>query len=81
MANEKQYVDGIFIKTKETQFGNIDKLSFSPKFIEFYNENKNEAGYLNVDLLNSQKGGKYAVLDTFQPKAKEESSEDSSLPF
>lgn len=81
MANEKVYAEGVFVEVKETSFGEIIKLAINPKFIEFYNQNKNEAGYLNIDLLNSQKGGKYAVLNTYVPKSQDSESEDSGLPF
>lgn len=86
--SEKIYVDGLFVDQKETSFGKIDKLSVqADKFIAFINQHKNEKGYVNIDLLESRKGGKYAVLNTFQPKASPEkvditdSGDDSDLPF
>lgn len=86
--SEKIYVDGLFVEQKETSFGKIDKLSVqADKFIAFINQHKNEKGYVNIDLLESRKGGKYAVLNTFQPKPKTETvditgkDEDSDLPF
>lgn len=67
--NEKIYVDGLFVDQKETSFGTIDKLSINvEKLINFLNEHVNEKGYVNIDLLSSQKGGKYAVLNQYQPK-------------
>lgn len=80
MANEKVYPDGLFIELKETSFGEIEKLSIqADKFIDFLNTHKNAKGYVNIDILNSQKGGKYAVLNQYQPKAQQE--EPSDLPF
>lgn len=86
--SEKIYVDGLFVDQKETSFGKIDKISVQAgKFIAFINQHKNEKGYVNIDLLESRKGGKYAVLNTFQPKPSSEkvditdSGDDSDLPF
>ena len=86
--SEKIYVDGLFVDQKETSFGKIDKLSVqADKFIAFINQHKNEKGYVNIDLLESRKGGKYAVLNTFQPKASPErvditdSGDHGDLPF
>lgn len=83
--NDKVYPDGLFVDQKETNFGTIDKLSIqADKFIDFLNKHKNAKGYVNIDLLNSQKGGKYAVLNSFQPKPQSvdiSGDEDDTLPF
>lgn len=80
--NEKVYPDGLFVDQKETNFGTIDKLSIqADKFIDFLNKHKNAKGYVNIDLLNSQKGGKYAVLNSFVPKVQVEEDDSSDLPF
>lgn len=80
--NEKVYPDGLFVDQKETNFGTIDKLSIqADKFIDFLNKHKNAKGYVNIDLLSSQKGGKYAVLNSFVPKVQVEEEDGDSLPF
>lgn len=83
---EKKFVDGLFIKTVETQYGGIDKLSFKvEQFIEFLKENQNDRGYVNIDILEKRDGGKYAKLDEFVPKPQGEAINDdrpdSTLPF
>ena len=80
--NEKVYPEGLFVDQKETNFGTIDKLSIqADKFIDFLNKHKNAKGYVNIDLLNSQKGGKCAVLNSFVPKVQVEEDGGSDLPF
>lgn len=87
MANttEKKYVDGLFVETKETSFGEIIKLSVqSDKLQSFLNTHKNEKGYVNIDILTAKDGNKkYAVLNSFKPKAQVTEPEDDSndLPF
>lgn len=72
MANEKIYADGLVGKSRETKFGTIIALSFKAEdFISFLQDNANDAGWVNVDLLERRDGnGYYGVLDTFTPKSK-----------
>lgn len=71
--SDKIFVDGVFVKTITTQYGDIQKLSFDlEKFKEFCNAHaqkseKNGKWYLNVDFLSTQEGKKYMALDTFKP--------------
>jgi len=70
---DKTFIEGVFVKTITTQYGDIQKLSFDMvKFIEFarlhaQKSEKNGKSYLNVDLLSTQDGKKYMALDTFKP--------------
>lgn len=70
---DKIFVDGIFVKTIQTQYGDIDKFSYDvEKFIEFARKHaqkseKNGRWYLNTDFLSTQAGKKYMALDTFKP--------------
>lgn len=64
---EKKYADGMYIKNVSTKFGIIKKCSFkAEEFIQFINDNKNEKGYVNVDILEG-KEKPYAVLNDFKP--------------
>ena len=83
--SDKKFIDGLFIETKTTQYGEITKLSFKvDKFKTFINENQNENGYVNVDILTNKDGKKYAVLNEYKKpetsKPKEEEPGDD-LPF
>ena len=89
MANQKQekvFVDGLFTEKKEfSNGGHIIKLSVSQKFIEFYNKNKSDKGYVNIDLKETRDGKLYAELNSYQPKSTGSSNQedvpDDDLPF
>ena len=67
----EKYVKGMFAKRNE-KAPDFVVCSISLKideFAKFVKENKNDKGYLNVQVLKSKdKGTLYAVLDTFEPK-------------
>ena len=90
MPQDKKFIDGLFVDKKETQYGEILKLSFKvEKFKQFLNENQNEKGYVNVDILTNKDGKKYAVLNEYiKPEAQQEQhvkqqpkEEGDDLPF
>ena len=70
--SEKVYINGIFIKEKETKFGKIIACSVkADSFIEEIKKHTNAKGYVNFDLLQRKEADKngnthYAVLNTFQ---------------
>lgn len=72
--SDKIFIDGMFVKAKETAYGEIIKQSIEVEtFIAFARQHakqsqKNGKWYLNIDVLSSQSGGKYAALDTFEPQ-------------
>jgi hypothetical protein len=89
---EKTYAKGIFIKSVETKFGEILKVSFKIEdFAKFVKQHKNDKGYLNLDIMPRKEVGKYgdthyAILNTYVKENKSPDEiltepEDSSLPF
>ena len=92
---EKKYVTGMFVKRNEKapDFVVCNISIKADEFDMFVKENKNDKGYVNLQVLKSKyKGTLYAVLDTFEPKKlndvknKEEdnpfnSDADKDLPF
>ena len=94
MSN-KTYINGLFIKSKQTTFGEVVSVSINAKtLIEELNKHTNAKGYVNIDLLRRKEADKngnthYAVLNEWQPKgeykpdgAKPYTTEDSeNLPF
>jgi hypothetical protein len=65
--------DKIFIgkvEVKETQFGEIIKIGFSPEDRKKMKQYVNSMGWINISILNSKKGGKYAVVDVYNATAK-----------
>lgn len=64
---EKKFVDGLFVDVKETQYGEIIKLSIKKEqFIDYLMVNVNDAGYVNIDILTNKEGKKYAVLNDYK---------------
>lgn len=74
MSN-KTYINGLFIKSKQTTFGEVVSVSINAKtLIEELNKHTNAKGYVNIDLLRRKEADKqgnthYAVLNEWQPKA------------
>lgn len=73
--SEKKFATGLFIGDKgKSPDWILMKLSIRTKdFIEFLNQNTNDKGYVNVDILESKDGNKkYGVLNEWQPTKQEE---------
>ena len=69
---EKKDVTGMFVKRNEKapDFVVCNISIKADEFDMFVKENKNDKGYVNLQVLKSKdKGTLYAVLDTFEPKA------------
>jgi len=72
---ETKLIEGLYAKKPSDNAPDFvkAKISINQKFIDFYNENKNEKGYLNMDILETKDGTKYyAKLDEYKPKEKTE---------
>ena len=68
---EKIYAKGLFAKRNEKapEFVVCSLSLRTDDFIQFLEENTNEKGCVNLQVLKSrEKGTMYAVLDTFEPK-------------
>ena len=80
--SDKTYINGLFIKVKETKFGEVVSVSINAKtLIEELNKHTNAKGYVNIDLLRRKEADKngnthYAVLNEW--KKKEETPTPSS---
>ena len=82
------FAKGLFCKTASPDFV-VCKLSIIvDDFIEFLNENKNNAGYVNIDVLKSKSSDKiYGALNEWKKKENTEENnnyaDDSfdSIPF
>ncbi len=75
---EKIYVKGLFAKRnkKAPEFVICGLSVKTDDFVQFLEENTNEKGYVNLQVLKSKdKGTLYAVVDTFEPKASTASTE------
>jgi hypothetical protein len=65
---EIKFVEGLFVNEKKNapDFVNA-KISINAKFIEWYEANKNEKGYVNIDILTSREGKMYAKHNDWKP--------------
>lgn len=69
-----EFVKGMRVKTQQTQYGEIIKIGIN--LAEFKQNPVNERGYINIDILTSKKGEKYAKINDYK---KEETQETTSL--
>jgi hypothetical protein len=88
---DKTYINGLFIKSKQTTFGEVVSVSINAKtLIEELNKHTNAKGYVNIDLLRRKEADKngnthYAVLNEWQPKNQQPpaspTDEFNDIPF
>ena len=63
---DANFAKGVNVKVVNTQYGEIIKLGIN---YEKVGENPiNDDGWINLDILTSKNGKKYAVVDTFKTK-------------
>jgi hypothetical protein len=66
---DAKFAKGVNVKVVNTQYGEIIKLGIN---YEKAGENPiNDDGWINLDILTSKNGKKYAVVDTYKPKKQE----------
>lgn len=80
---ENKLVDGLYVdKPSESAPDFVKgKISINAKLIDFYNAHKNDAGYVNIDILESKGGKYYAKLNDFKPNNSSGEPEPDDLPF
>ncbi len=73
MSEKNDFVKGLYIDKKDTQYGEIIKLSVKSKdFVEWLKANTNDKGYCNIDILSTRDGKKYAKKNEFKPQQQTE---------
>jgi len=79
---DKKFISGLYLDEKVFDNGSIIKVSVNEKFIEYYNANKNDRGYLNIDLKRGKDSKKlYAELNTYVAKEQSNNVESSNSDF
>lgn len=70
----KIYAEGIFLKVINTQYGGMLTININvDKFISFLQANKNEKGYVNLNIKKRKEKGRYgdthyAEVNPWKPK-------------
>lgn len=78
--SEKQFVKGLNIKTKTTQYGDIIKVGINVS--DFCDKNPmNERGYINFDIKKGKTGKWYTELNTYGQQTQEETINEDEIPF
>ena len=70
------FVKGMKVKVQPTQYGEIIKLGI--KKDEFDTNPFDDRGWLNIDILTSKDGKKYAKVNDYKAT---ESAKDEEVPF
>ena len=90
---ENNFIEGLFVDNPREGAPAFIKGRMSinsAKLTEWLKSNTNEAGYVNIDLLESQQGKLYAKVNDFKPQAQQQvqtppsidvDDSDGSLPF
>lgn len=87
MSETNDFPRGIIAKRRESAPSFVKaQLSFKVEEFKQYMDAKQKNGWVNIDVLESKKGGLYAKLNDFEPKKQEKGTpvpenEDSGLPF
>jgi hypothetical protein len=74
-----EFIKGMRVTTQETKYGEIIKLGI--KWDEFQTNPVNDKGYLNIDILTSREGKKYAALNTYKSNSKPVTAETIADEF
>lgn len=71
--NNKTFPTGLFCKRRDNapDFVLCDVSIKAADFYEFLRAHKNDAGYVNLQILKSRDGNPYAVLNDWKPETQE----------
>jgi len=79
---DKQFVGKTSVVN--TKFGQIVKVALGPQDFEVLANNKNDKGWVNLEIKDKRDGGKYIQLQgeyTGKPQAAVNDSDTDGLPF
>lgn len=79
---EKIFPDGFRVKSVETRFGELLKVSIkSNEFMDFLAKYTNDKGYLNIDIKKGQSGNWYSELNTYKKATEDNTSNEPVMGF
>ncbi len=65
-----------------TKFGQIVKVALGPQDFEVLTNNKNDKGWVNLEIKDKRDGGKYIQIQgEMKPKPQAVNDSDDGLPF
>lgn len=73
-----EFAKGIKVSVQETKYGEIIKLGINKE--EFMQNTFNERGWVNIDILTSKEGKKYAKINDYK-KSDSAPAETDEIPF
>jgi len=80
MANDKVFVGKTNVVN--TKYGQIVKVALGPQDFEVLQNNKNDKGWVNLEIKDKRDGGKYIQLQgEMKPKAVGVNDTDDGMPF
>ena len=80
MANDKVFVGKTNVVN--TKFWQIVKVALGPQDFEVLQNNKNDKGWVNLEIKDKRDGGKYIQLQgEMKPKAVGVNDTDDGMPF
>lgn len=75
-----EFAKGLKVKVQPTQYGEIIKLGVNME--EFKQNPVNERGYVNIDILTSKEGKKYAKINDYKANGDKQTPDDTEeVPF
>lgn len=74
-----EFAKGVKVKVQPTQYGEIIKLGVNME--EFKQNPVNERGYVNIDILTSKEGKKYAKINDYKANGDNITPNEEEVPF
>lgn len=83
---EKIFADGLILKTIDTQYGELQKLSVKVEEFKSFLDTYDKNWWVNLNIKKSKWGKDYIELDTWSPDSKEDNKGSdeisiSDVPF
>ena len=69
------------IKVIETKYGNIVKIALGPNDLEILASNRNDKGWVNLEMKDKRDGGKYLQIQGEQLAPKQAVNTKEDYPF
>lgn len=82
---DKIFAEGLILKSIETQYGELQKLSVKTDEFKKFLDTHDKNGWVNLNIKKSREGKPYIELDSWQPNSNESKSNNNlsveDVPF